>query len=828
MAFNTDIASSRHSADITREIEQNEQPSPENYEKITLKIKTVIHTSKETGFFVFEGDVPKEIPPPRININGKRFIAQRYLVQGTSFSFTDENRKDQIVECLGSWIEHPQYGVQFHAVYVNEKLPASPIALKSYLEAGRIKHIGKTTANAIMNRWGEEAFKILDEDYMCLTEINGISEKKAKEIHEDWKSKNAMYEIVSYLGLYGLGESVALKVFEHFMDTGKDPIEQIELNPYVLTNVDGIGFKTADKLALALGLTHDDPKRLTAALLFELDEKVKKDGNMAVSLNDWLDSSSKDLDLSKKEIFKICQKLCNDGKIIVRKLSVTRFIKGNFGSPVQKVTTEEECVSPRWAAITELNIAKNFKRLIESQPEFDKKFLELITSEIYSERRHLDISQQKATWLALTSPFSVITGGPGTGKTTTLRSVVDIAGMLGWKIVLAAPTGKATKRMEQAIGRESMTIHRRLKYKPPTGFEYNQNNKMDGTLFVVDETSMVDASLMFSWISAIPDGARLLFVGDADQLPSVGAGDVLRDLIKSGVIPVSRLEFLHRTGQNSDIPINAQLINSGKPPSFSGNVWGDDYAFLEADSNDQIFDKMMEIIDGLLRNGEDPNNIQILCPQKNGPTGTDNLNYHLRWKLNKEVKKEDYDDELNPVPPFVNGDRVMQIKNDYEIELFNGDIGYITDMDNVDKSFIFCSEDLNEVSMDMKMAKNLQLAYAMTVHKSQGSEAPIIIIPVSKDHSFTLNRNLLYTGVTRGKKKVILIGDKKVVVQTVKKEMQQYRITGLIRELNRLCPQVNEKNVLPFPQNPIGLKRLEEAFNWDNEDDENFNEGYKN
>lgn len=828
MAFNTEMAASKHSAEIGRERDSfNNNTDPENYEKITLKVKSVLHFSKDSGFFVFEGELPEGTYAPRITINGSRVISNKYLVQGVSFSFGEGSRVGHNIECTGNWVEHKQYGVQFQAAYINDQLPNSLSALKLYLSSGRVKHIGKATAEAIIEKWGERTFHILEKDYKKLSLISGITEKKAGEINKDWLSKSIVYDIVSYLGVHGIGEAAAIKVYEFFSSKNLSPIPEIEKNPYVLTQVEGVGFKTADKLALSLGIPFDADMRLKASLLYDLNEKIKKEGNMAVPAKEWIENSAKELSLPVDQIFKVCKFLTEKKEVIIRKLEIKKVISQGFGRPSKIVTSVEECVSPKWAAYIELNTAKTFRRLLDTQPRVSEEDKKIILEEIYSPRRQLDKSQQEAAWIALTSPFSIITGGPGTGKTTTLRSIVNIANMLKWNVVLSAPTGKAAKRMESAIGKESMTIHRRLKYVPNMGFQFNEKQKMEGDLFIIDETSMVDASLLYSWICAIPDGARILFVGDSNQLSSVGSGDVLRDFINSKVIAMSKLRFVHRTGVNSQIPLNAELVNEGKTPSFGGNVWTDEYTFIEANTNEDIIKNILEVVTGLIANGVPRNDIQILCPQKNGDVGTDNMNMLLRWKLNEKANINDYDDELNPVPPIIEGDRLMQTKNDYEEELFNGDIGYVKDLDLSTENFLFETEDFREVPLLLKNTKDMLLAYAITIHKSQGSENPVIIIPISENHSFTLNKNLLYTGITRGKQKVILIGNKMTTAKTVEKREQNFRITGFVRELQRCCPQINEENINRLPVNPKNEKLNKESFNWDEEDEHSFLNGYK-
>lgn len=838
MAFQSNNVGVKHS------IESDLEKEDIKYETISLVVKNIRTANKDTGFFVFEGEFPKGTMPPRIIIDGEVHLCKTFTVQGVSNTFTETDRVGQIINCVGKWQNHPTYGLQFQTLFINEKIPRSGddsiSTLETYLSSGRIKFIGKSTAKLMISKWGKECFEILDKNFYRLTELPTINEEKALKIHEEWLEKNAVYEIVSYLGLHGVGESLANKVFNFFKEkqknndeeyiyddekpTTKNVLETIKKNPYILTNVDGIGFSTADRVALSLGFSPEDPLRLYSAIFHELNEKIQKDGNMAIPVTEWIESSARSLQLSSKKVHEICQSLVNERQVVLRKLPVTTFprmkgVKSGFEQPVTKVV---DCVSPNWCAYNELNIAKEFKRLIDTQPEIKESSKKKILKELNSKRRNLDLSQKEAAWTALSNPFSVITGGPGSGKTTTLKTIVEIAEKaLGLQVVLAAPTGKAAKRMNKAIGRESQTIHRRLDYKPPMGFQNNRYNKLIGDLFIIDENSMVDSPLFLSWLEAIPDGAMVLFVGDADQLPSVGCGDVMRDLMASGVIPVSRLRGLHRTGKGSTIPINAALVNSGKPPRFSGNVWRDDYAFVNSKDDVEIFENLLKVVEGLIKKGTDPKDIQILSAQKNGTVGTENLNETLRLILNENATV--YRGFETGIPSYINGERLMQIKNNYDSEIFNGDMGYLQKYNEKEGTFEYVNDDNEVISLTTKNLKEMIYGYAITVHKSQGSENPVIIIPLSSNHQFTLNRNLLYTAITRGKEKVIIIGSKETAIITAQKQSQQYRITGLCRELRRFCPKWEgklEENLFNDneDENKENKKTLDEIENnWSNE-----------
>ncbi len=788
MGFNTGMAGSRKSVHYAQESMLEEQQESE-VEKIALKVITVIHFNEETGFFVFEGE-PTSKQPLRVTINGIPYFNKRFTVQGVSPSFGEHKRIGQVIDCVGKWKTHNKYGIQFESVYINEQLPESPEALLNYLSSKRIKGIGPAIAKNIVNKWGMGAFDIFDNHPEQLLEISGITEEKMHTISKSWKEKRMVYEIVSYLGQYGIGESSAIKVYKEFesiKEKNKDfnIIEKITENPYILVDIDGIGFKTADKVAVSMGFPLDHPLRLKAALNYELQEKTNKEGNTAIPVSQWINDAAKDLRMESSEIQSICQELVNTYKVYLRELPILSVEYRGMNREPHIVETRQLCVSPFKSVEAEKHIAKNIKRLFNTAPQISDKIRSLFEREIASERRQMDESQRKAALLVLNNPVVVLTGGPGTGKTTTLKNIVSLAIEAGLSVTLASPTGKAAKRMEEAIGLEAKTIHRTLGAQGKT-FAHHDKNKLNGDFFIIDENSMMDTALMNAWLKAIPDGAKVLFVGDADQLPSVGAGDVMRDFINSGTIPVARLTEVHRTAKGSEIAINAQLVNKGQMPKVGGNVWTDDYAFIETDGEIEIQEKMLEVVEGLIEKGTNTNDIQILCPQKNKEIGTETMNSYLRWLLNPKAPAPE---DVMEMPHFFDGEKVMQTSNDYELEVFNGDMGIVSDI-LPDESFIFNTEDGRKIEMNKSNYSNLEYGYAISIHKSQGSEKPIVIIPVSSVHSYTLNRNLIYTGMTRAKQKLILIGEKKAMFHAVKKLSQKLRITGLVDELRNELPQI--------------------------------------
>lgn len=797
MAFAHATAGSQHAGEAALTAQHSEHVPVEAADRLTLVVKAVRTFIKDTGFFVFDGEPPKGTPAPRITVDGKPYFGKTFCVTGVSPTFGDHNRIGQEIDCVGQWTQDPRYGVQFKTLYINERLPASPEALENYLAAGRIKGIGPATAHAMIKRFGMECLHILEHEPERLLVLPNMTEKKVETAHQSFMAKKEVYGIVSYLGQYGIGENLATRVHEYFAAQHKSAIDEIQADPYTLIEVDGIGFKKADSVALALKIAADSPVRLRAALNHLLNERIQDKGDMAMPVDDWMTGSARDLGLSVDHIKPICQELVNEQKVYLRTLPVTRMVRQQRGREYVDVPQTQEmlCVSPIKTAGAEVYLARHVRRLIEHKPDIDPGSLHHIAAAVQDPRRKMDPSQVAGAWSVLTNPISVLTGGPGTGKTTTLKNIVGIAEELGWNVVLAAPTGRAAKRMEDAIGRESMTIHRRLGYKPGLGFTFNEQNPLVGDLFILDETSMVDTALGLAWLKAIPSGSRLLFVGDADQLPSVGPGDVMRDLIRSGIIPVARLTKVHRTKAGSAIALNAARVREGQAPFFGGNVWTDDYAFIEARDNPSIHNQVVAVIDGLLRQGVKAQDIQVLCPQNAGDVGTDMFNALLRWKLNPLAPRQD---DVETLPACFEGERLMQTKNNYDLEIFNGDMGHVTQLDE-DGSFLLRTEDDRDIAMTSVNLKEMKLGYAITVHKSQGGEKPVIILPISRSHSFTLNRNLLYTGITRGKQKVILIGDKQTALLAARKQDQQMRLTGLVQELRKVCPLWSPEQALRMP-----------------------------
>ena len=740
-------------------------PAPRVSEVFNVTVQKLNFHNQDTGFFVAEVVAAGPVPPLPYNIAESGVRVPRLLkIQGVSQAFEGTDQVGATLECVGDWEMSPRFGLQFQVAFVQNAIPTTVDALEKYLGSGQLKGIGPAVARTIVDRWGLDTLRILENTPERLVEIPGLTEAKAQQVAEAWKKKKEAYGVVSFLGLHGIGETLAMKVREAF--GGVDIERRVRANPYLLTEIEGIGFQKADDVALSIGFPENSPQRLAAALQHVLRESIQKNGHTAIPANLWIDEAVAQLRRPRDEIRAMCQKLIDKKVVVLRNLVLEA-----------DRTKTVSCVSPMREARSERSIANHLKRLIENRPALTLDQEAIVQRVISDPVRRLDPSQKDAGTAVFKSPVSVLTGGPGTGKTTTLRSIVAAATEMGWSVVLAAPTGRAAKRMEEAIGVEAATMHRTLKFIPGKGFARNENDPLVGNLFVVDEASMVDTAMGAAWLRAIPTGATVLFVGDADQLPSVGAGDLLRDFIRSGRIPVARLTRVHRQAEGSGIAWNATQVLQGKAPAMDGDPWRDDFAFIKAADDLAIRQELVNIIEGLLRQGIAPVNIQVLCPQKNLDCGTEALNELLRGLLNAKRP-----DAQRLAEGICEGERLMQIKNDYELEVFNGDMGTVTQI-NPDGSIAMEMEDGRSVNFPKTALKNLVFGYAITVHKSQGGERPVVLMPISRGHAFTLNRSLLYTAITRGKERVMLIGDGRTALLSAKKKSQLVRVTGLNNEM---------------------------------------------
>jgi exodeoxyribonuclease V alpha subunit len=776
-------------------------PGQEGSARLTLDLRGFRFMSPDTGFMVAYGQAHQESSslldegPVGLPANWRgHYNASKVTIKGASPLLATQEAVGATIEVSGDWVMDPKFGLQFQFAWAREVMPTSLEALEAYLAAGRLKGIGKALAKLVTKRFGVDTLKILDESPEKLVEIQGITEKKAKAIAQEWSEKRAMYRLTAFFGLYGVGETWVPKLVDCLGE--KDLEARVRANPYLLTQVDGIGFATADRMAMALGFDAIDPRRVDAFLVHLLKEYTERRGHTACPTDIWFGEASRELGLAPATVAPFAQKLIDDKKVVLRQLPVDMALmtgRGPLEDDYLSASAKVACVSLTLQVAHERSIALDLRRLEDHAQTLDERAVMVRDKGLAERATMLDPSQVDGVFGVLGHAVSVLNGGPGSGKTTTLKSVLDLAEAMGWNPVLAAPTGRAAKRMEEAVGRPAQTIHRTLKYNPKEGFTHHRGNPMSGDLFVVDEASMLDNDLGSKWLAAIPPGARVVFVGDIDQLPSVGAGAFLKDLMDSGAAHVARLTRIHRTAEGSGIAAAAAQVVEGRAPQRGGNPWTDDFAWLEPpegatsdEANEFIRSSVVALVTGLVNKGVPKGDIQVLSPQRDGVSGVNSLNTEIRWLLNAQgVAAAAKLDEDNP-SAFVVGDRLLVTKNNSEKNIFNGDMGVVQAIDVDDGSMILTMENGENVSLDRTDQRALMLGSATTVHKSQGGERPVILVAVSPSHSFSTARNLLYTAITRGRDKVILLSPARTIVGSIRRKERMYRATGLAYEIERV------------------------------------------
>lgn len=680
-----------------------------------------------------------------------------------------------VVFASGNWDDHPKYGLGFKVDAYVKVIPADKESILVYLQQGNITGVSKKRASMIVQKFGEDTFDILVNHTERLLEIKGIGEKSIQKIKESAKENLEEQQMVSsimvYIQNFGISPAYAQRIYNRYKIKS---MEVIRKNPYQLAeDVKGIGFLKADEIALKNGVAPDSPFRVESAVLYVLG-KMNDDGDVFGTVTAVENQCCEFLGLDVSYVDSAIDRLANAKKII----------------------KEDEAIYPEKLFRAESDTASNLVRLLTTS---DANSIEITADDIveYGKKHKIEYAdeQVEAIITACKSNVMILTGGPGTGKTTTVKGVIAMFEKYGLKVVCAAPTGKAAKRMKEATGKEAMTVHKILEVHsdPEYGFRFgkNEKNPLQADALIIDESSMIDIQLANSILKAIPNNMKIIFVGDIDQLPSVGCGNVLHDMIKSEIIPLVRLTKIFRQAQESDIVKNAHAINDGIVPSFKNRRDGD-YFFMDvADrSQEEIRDAIVEYVCDKLPKfyGIDPSEIQVLAPMKKGHTGVIELNDFIQNRINPpSVKKEViyFRDRI-----FREGDRVMYTCNDYDKKVFNGDIGRITsiftigeDEDDCGKRCFKVDFDGNEVVFDMKAASDFILAYATTIHKSQGSEYDIVVMPLTNANYIMLQRNLLYTGVTRAKKVFVLFGQKQAVakaVKTLKVVKRNTRLSGRI------------------------------------------------
>jgi exodeoxyribonuclease V alpha subunit len=670
-------------------------------------------------------------------------------------------REGEEVQLKGRFEMHSRYGQQFKVVWWYAVLPATKAGIERYLASGLVKGIGPELARRLVERFGADTLKIIDEAPERLTEVPGIGDKKVKQVLADWRDHREAREVVVGLQGLGLGMAHAFKIYKQY---GAEALAVVTANPYRLAlDVQGIGFLTADRLAARLNLDPEAPARLAAGLLHLLDQ-VAGDGHVYVPEAELMSRTAELLKVSEDRLAPAVAALEREGRVVLQQ------------------TPEGRAVYKKPAWVAEVGVAQALGRLATTPAPPAPLHLDDLLTHVQAERGlTLSPEQAEAVAAAFQDKVLILTGGPGTGKTTIVSCILALYRGLGAKVMLMAPTGRAAKRLSEATGAEAATIHRALEFSPQDGgFRRNLAEPLKADVVVVDEMSMVDTYLMYHLLRAIPAPARLIMVGDAHQLPAVGPGNVLKDLIDSQVVPVRRLTQIFRQARESLIVVNAHRINQGSYPVLVPRFDDQDFVFLGYDDPEVLHQKLLNLVGYFLpqRYGFDPmRDIQVITPMHRGRLGTQSLNMELQRRLNGKSPVYTFGERH-----YRRGDKVMQLRNNYLKEVFNGDIGQVRTFSPESKQLLVDFEG-RVVTYEPGEQDELTLAYAVSVHKSQGSEFPAVVLVLTTQHYMLLQRNLLYTAITRGRRLVVLMGSKKAVGMALANDRPVRRHTRLAMRL---------------------------------------------
>lgn len=679
----------------------------------------------------------------------------------------------------GNWKVDSRYGRQFAAESWEETLPATVFGIEKYLGSGLIKGVGPKYAKKIVAQFGIETLEVIETDISRLQEVDGIGKKRIQMIRDSWERQKEIKNVMLFLQDHGVSTSFAAKIYRQY---GNESLDKMKENPFQMADdIWGIGFKTADGIAQKLGFAKEAYVRLRSGIMYTLSN-LADEGHVFAYQEQLIAKAAELLEAEESSIVMTLDQMIADKDLICE--------------TVDYKTDQAEMKAIYLPAFyyAEAGVAGKLKRLAQS-PATDRLWHALMDARQKTGNESLSIDvgkiqekvdmkydeiQADAIRKAAVSKVMVLTGGPGTGKTTTTQGIIAAYRSFGLKILLAAPTGRAAKRMTEATGLEAKTIHRLLECKPPEGYQKNEDNPLDGDVLIIDECSMIDMILMNALLKAIPEGMRLILVGDIDQLPSVGAGNVLRDIIDSGVFPVVRLTRIFRQAQSSRIIMNAHAINEGKFPDIS-NGKNTDFFYIEKEDPEEAVQEIVRLVkNNLPRYYKTPwNHIQVLTPMQKGIVGAANLNLALQEALNPQgdgLRRGGY--------LFRTGDKVMQIRNNYEKEIFNGDIGTVESVDLQERT-LKVNFDQHIIEYEASEQDELVHAYATTIHKAQGSEYPIVVMPVLMNHYVMLQRNLIYTGITRAKKVLVIVGTRKALSYAVRNVTVTKRNTFLKERLSQ-------------------------------------------
>ncbi len=736
----------------------NRQPDTANSESrlstVQGQIERVTFYNEETDFTI-----------ARLKASGYRDLI---TLAGTMMAPTP----GQVVRAVGEWTNHPKFGEQFKMLRYTTLVPATVTAIEKYLGSGLIKGIGPVMANRMVKAFGKNTLDIIEKEIDRLIEVEGIGGKRVEKIRKAWAEQNEIREVMVFLQGHGVSSGYAAKIFKQY---GNQSIDVVKENPYRLAmDIFGIGFVTADKIATNLGFTKDSAVRAEAGVIYVLSQ-LSDEGHVYYPHDGLTEKCCEILEVDREIVERGLESLSGQRRVVIERAVES----GAAGSDA------ETAVYLTQFHICETGIASRLKSLLSgtlTRRKIDSvKAVEWVQKQLAIS---LAPTQVEAVTCAVESKVMAITGGPGTGKTTIINAVLKIFGRMGIDILLAAPTGRAAKRMTEATGREAKTIHRLLEFSSQKrGFQKNEEHPLKCDLLVIDEASMIDTVLMYNLLKAVPLHATLILVGDVNQLPSVGPGNVLKDIISSGALPVVQLNEIFRQAKDSAIIVNAHLINKGVIPSLdTTDQKQKDFYFIQKDEPEGALALILELISNRIKKafGFDPiDDVQVLTPMNRGTVGAHNLNIELQKVLNPRE-----DGITRGARSLRVDDKVMQIRNNYDKEVYNGDIGRIVriDMENQEVKIAF---DGRVVAYEHSELDEVVLAYAVSVHKSQGSEYPCVIIPLLTQHYMMLQRNLIYTAITRGKRLVVVVGSKRALAIAVKNDKTQERYTLLDRRLRQ-------------------------------------------
>jgi exodeoxyribonuclease V alpha subunit len=719
--------------------------------ELTGQIERITYTNEENGYTI-----------ARLSVYGRSDLV---TVVGNLMAPTP----GEMVKLKGEWSNHARYGEQFKITHSQTTVPASVNGIQKYLGSGLIKGIGPVMAKRIVKKFGAHTMDVIDKNIEKLTQVEGVGKKRIEMIRKAWEDQKEIRDVMLFLQGHGVSSGYAAKIFKQY---GSRSIQVVKENPYRLaTDIFGIGFVTADRIAEKLGFDKNSRLRAEAGILYVLNQ-LSDEGHVCFPYASLLKKCEEVLEVQPEIVAEALDVASDERRVVIE----------DIDDPAGGIAESRAVYLTRFH-VSEIGIAEKLKALLSAPKSI---------REIDAEKAVLWVQQQlsislatdqiRAIKSAAENKALVITGGPGTGKTTIINAILTIFSRLKVRILLAAPTGRAAKRMSEITGRESRTIHRMLAYSlQKGGFQKNEDSLLDCDLLVIDEASMIDTVLMYHLLKAVPPEATFILVGDVNQLPSVGAGNVLGDIIDSGATPVVKLHEIFRQARESRIVVNAHRINSGRLPVLTSSKERlDDFYFIEREEPEAVLREIIDLVKERVpaKFGLDPfDDIQVLTPMHKGIVGAGNLNSELQKALNPEAEGVERGNRILRIH-----DKVMQIKNNYDKEVFNGDMGRIARIDPELREAVI-SFDGRAIPYDFNDLDEIVLSYAVSVHKSQGSEYPAVIVPMVTQHYMLLQRNLIYTAVTRGRRLVILIGAKKALAIAVGNNKTRRRFTRLKERL---------------------------------------------